>query len=81
MDKLKETSKCINCGFCLSSCPDYALKQTELSSPRGRVRAIHIASLDTSIQVPSDLSQPCIGCDACYKSCPVVIDFRSLFGS
>jgi glycolate oxidase iron-sulfur subunit len=74
-----ELLKCINCGFCLNSCPDYLNRRIEIASPRGRVRVLLISD-QLNKEPPAELFQPCVGCLACVPSCPATIDFARAFG-
>jgi len=62
----------MRCGFCLPSCPTYALTGRERSSPRGRValaRAVHDGRLDFGDAL-RDESFFCLDCRACTSACP-----------
>jgi glycolate oxidase iron-sulfur subunit len=64
--------QCIRCGFCLPTCPTYALTGRERSSPRGRValaRAVHDGDLEFT-QALKQESFFCLDCRACTTSCP-----------
>ncbi len=64
--------QCMRCGFCLPTCPTYALTGRERSSPRGRValaRAVH----EENLQFTAALKQEsffCLDCRACTSACP-----------
>lgn len=64
--------QCMRCGFCLPTCPTYALTGRERSSPRGRValaRAVAEGNmaLTQAIQMEAFF---CLDCRACTTSCP-----------
>jgi glycolate oxidase iron-sulfur subunit len=63
---------CVHCGFCLDTCPTYALWAQEADSPRGR-----IVLADEALNGPGELSaemvhhfDTCLGCMACVTACP-----------
>jgi glycolate oxidase iron-sulfur subunit len=62
---------CVHCGFCLPTCPTYALWGEEMDSPRGR-----IVLMQQGLEEGSDLSRMavhfdrCLGCMACVTACP-----------
>jgi glycolate oxidase iron-sulfur subunit len=64
--------QCMRCGFCLPTCPTYALTNRERSSPRGRValaRAVAEQKLEFSEAV-KDEAFFCLDCRACTTACP-----------
>jgi len=63
---------CVHCGFCLPTCPTYALWNQEMDSPRGRIVLMH-----EGLQPDSELTgtmvdhfDNCLGCMACVTACP-----------
>ncbi len=64
--------QCMRCGFCLPTCPTYALTGRERSSPRGRValaRAVAEEKLEFSPAVKEEAFF-CLDCRACTTACP-----------
>jgi glycolate oxidase iron-sulfur subunit len=71
---------CVHCGFCLDTCPTYALWSDEADSPRGRIVLIAEALADGG-----DLSDEmvthfdrCLGCMACVSACPSGVAYDRL---
>jgi glycolate oxidase iron-sulfur subunit len=70
---------CVHCGFCLPSCPTYALWGEEMDSPRGRIHLMQQAR-------PGDAPTPalvrhldqCLGCMACETACPSGVRYGRL---
>ena len=48
---------CVHCGFCLPSCPTYALWGEEMDSPRGRIHLVKMA-LDGEVPLVLHLEAP-----------------------
>lgn len=64
--------QCMRCGFCLPTCPTYALTNRERSSPRGRValaRAVAERKLEFT-DVVKEEAFFCLDCRACTSACP-----------
>lgn len=64
--------QCMRCGFCLPTCPTFALTGRERSSPRGRValaRAVAEQQLEFTEAV-RDEAFFCLDCRACTTACP-----------
>jgi glycolate oxidase iron-sulfur subunit len=62
----------MRCGFCLPTCPTYALTGRERSSPRGRValaRAVAEGQLEFTPAVEEEAFF-CLDCRACTTACP-----------
>jgi glycolate dehydrogenase iron-sulfur subunit len=63
---------CVHCGFCLPTCPSYAVFGDEMDSPRGRIVLMRIGHEPG--QRPSapvrDAFDTCLGCLACVTACP-----------
>ncbi len=72
--------KCVHCGFCLPTCPTYALWNEEMDSPRGR---IYLMKLALEGQIPLDRTlvdhmDNCLGCMACMTACPSGVQYDKL---
>ncbi len=71
---------CVHCGFCLSTCPTYALLGTEMDSPRGRIylmRGLAEGKLDPTPSVVEHFDR-CLGCRACETVCPAGVHYGHL---
>ncbi len=71
---------CVHCGFCLPTCPTYALWGEEMDSPRGRVYLMQLAregatGIDATFARHFDA---CLGCMACVTSCPSGVQYDRL---
>lgn len=75
-----EGYRCIGCGACLNVCPDYQLRRSEVSSPRGRIY-ITLACHRSGAPVPCDLYAPCENCDICVSACPAGVRLDKIFHS
>jgi glycolate oxidase iron-sulfur subunit len=71
---------CVHCGFCLDTCPTYALWGAEADSPRGR-----IVLMKEGLEEGSALSDEmvnhfdrCLGCMACVTACPSGVRYDRL---
>ena len=71
---------CVHCGFCLPTCPTYALWGEEMDSPRGR-----IVLMKEGLREGSELSDTlvthidrCLGCMACVTACPSGVQYDKL---
>ncbi len=72
--------QCIHCGFCLPTCPTYALLGVEMDSPRGRIyqmQAVAEGRMEIS-QEFVDHMYCCLGCRACETACPSGVQFGKL---
>jgi len=70
---------CVHCGFCLPTCPTYALWGEEMDSPRGRIllmRAGHEQDALSDQQVQA--WDNCLGCMACVTACPSGVQYDKL---
>lgn len=72
-------SDCVHCGFCLTTCPTYALWGEEMDTPRGRIHLMKTglegAPLSESMVGHFDA---CLGCMACVTSCPSGVQYDRL---
>ncbi|OJF13232.1 glycolate oxidase [Couchioplanes caeruleus subsp. caeruleus] len=70
---------CVHCGFCLTTCPTYALWGEEADSPRGRIYLIQ-AGLDGEPMSASMVRHVdrCLGCMACVTACPSGVRYDRL---
>ena len=71
---------CVHCGFCLPTCPSYAVFEEEMDSPRGRIvlmRIGHEEGSEVSQEMTTHLDR-CLGCMACVTACPSGVQYDRL---
>jgi glycolate oxidase iron-sulfur subunit len=71
---------CVHCGFCLPTCPTYALWGEEMDSPRGRIvlmRSAHEERAELSVEQVQAWDN-CLGCMACVTACPSGVQYDKL---
>ena len=71
---------CVHCGFCLPTCPTYALWHEEMDSPRGRIHLMG-ALVDGSLEMTDTVAEHfdrCLGCMACVTACPSGVQYDRL---
>lgn len=71
---------CVHCGFCLPTCPTYALWGEEMDSPRGRIYLMKLA-LEGRVPLNSTFvthMDNCLGCMACMTACPSGVKYDKL---
>src|SRR3954447_5043984 len=70
---------CVHCGFCLPTCPTYALWGEEMDSPRGRIylmkQGLEGEPMSDSMVQHWDV---CLGCMACVTACPSGVQYDKL---
>ncbi|HWZ17507.1 MAG TPA: heterodisulfide reductase-related iron-sulfur binding cluster [Ktedonobacteraceae bacterium] len=72
--------QCIHCGFCLPTCPTYAILGVEMDSPRGRIyqmQAVAEGRMEISPEFVNHM-YCCLGCRACETACPSGVQFGKL---
>ena len=73
--------RCVHCGFCLPTCPTYAILGVEMDSPRGRIRLMETV-WQGRVDVKSDPFERhmygCLDCRACETACPSGVEFGKL---
>ena len=77
LDLIKD---CVHCGFCLPTCPSYAVFEEEMDSPRGRIvlmRIGHEEGTQVSPEMTTHLDR-CLGCMACVTACPSGVQYDRL---
>lgn len=71
---------CVHCGFCLPTCPTYALWGEEMDSPRGRIYLMklgHEGKVRMTDTYVRHFDQ-CLGCMACVTACPSGVQYDKL---
>jgi glycolate oxidase iron-sulfur subunit len=71
---------CVHCGFCLTTCPSYAVFEEEMDSPRGRIllmRVGHEPGEEISPEMTTHFDN-CLGCMACVTACPSGVQYDRL---
>ena len=72
--------KCVHCGFCLPTCPTYALWGEEMDSPRGRIYLMK-SGLEGRVAMTDGFVghfDACLGCMACVTACPSGVEYAPL---
>src|ERR1700745_1496508 len=62
---------CVHCGFCLPTCPSYAVFEEEMDSPRGRILLMRVGHEEGS-EISPDMGthfDRCLACMACVPPC------------
>src|SRR2546423_6520916 len=72
---------CVHCGFCLPTCPTFAVLGVEMDSPRGRIHLMktvwdHRLGADSSGL--EDHISKCLDCRACETACPSGVEYGKL---
>ena len=70
----------MHCGFCLPTCPTYALWGEEMDSPRGRLYLMK-SGLEGRIGMTERFVghfDACLGCMACVTACPSGVEYAPL---
>jgi glycolate oxidase iron-sulfur subunit len=74
-------ARCVHCGFCLPTCPTYAVLGVEMDSPRGRIRLMKTV-WEGRVGVDSpDFERhiaQCLDCRACETACPSGVEYGKL---
>ncbi|MEU9887451.1 heterodisulfide reductase-related iron-sulfur binding cluster [Sphaerisporangium sp. NPDC051011] len=70
---------CVHCGFCLPTCPTYALWGEEMDSPRGRIHLMkqHVEGTPLTPEMAGHFDA-CLGCMACVTACPSGVRYDTL---
>jgi glycolate dehydrogenase iron-sulfur subunit len=71
---------CVHCGFCLPTCPSYAVFEEEMDSPRGRILLMRVGHEEDSEISPEMVTHfdRCLGCMACVTACPSGVQYDRL---
>ena len=68
---------CVHCGFCLPTCPTYALWGEEMDSPRGRIYLMKWPGR-RALNGRWSAHRPLLGCMACLTACPSGVQYDKL---
>jgi len=73
---------CVHCGFCLPTCPTYALWGEEMDSPRGRITLMALGheQPELSREMVGHFDS-CLGCMACVTACPSGVQYDLLLAA
>jgi glycolate oxidase iron-sulfur subunit len=77
MDLIRD---CVHCGFCLPTCPSYAVFEDEMDSPRGRILLMRVGHEEGERISPEMVTHfdRCLGCMACVTACPSGVQYDKL---
>jgi glycolate oxidase iron-sulfur subunit len=72
--------ECVQCGFCLPSCPTYLLWGEEMDSPRGRIHLMKLLDEEKVEMTPAVVQHfdRCLGCMGCLTACPSGVQYDKL---
>lgn len=72
--------ECVHCGFCLPTCPTYALWGEEMDSPRGRIYLMKLGLEGRAEMTDTYVGHfdKCLGCMACLTACPSGVQYDKL---
>jgi glycolate oxidase iron-sulfur subunit len=70
---------CVHCGFCLPTCPTYAVWGEEMDSPRGRIQIMGLGHKQDRLSEEMVMHlDRCLGCMACVTACPSGVKYDHL---
>jgi glycolate oxidase iron-sulfur subunit len=70
---------CVHCGFCLPTCPTYALWGEEMDSPRGRIYLMKSGlEGEPMTDAMTQHFDACLGCMSCVTACPSGVQYDRL---
>jgi len=68
-----EINRCLQCNFCLATCPIYREDMVESSVARGRINLINATMVEKTLPLSDrarDLINRCLLCSSCMQGCP-----------
>lgn len=78
----QETLSCVQCGYCLPTCPTYVTFQKETHSPRGRINLVKMAAEGKiTYDEITEAIDLCLGCRACETACPTNVQYGKILES